>query len=113
MDKVAKKKKEEEEELADEMIEIEYMLANMNTQKPDTGQQQTPTVRECSDTVQCQERRNVERKREASLLFAIGIEADLPAEFYEKLAKSRRAKMLLKTVLDDAETAALIRQLYK
>ncbi len=108
-----KKKTEKQESYEDEMIEIEYMLATMGTEKEKdfvSNERRGTTV---SDSEVYLQRRAAERKRIASLVIAMGIEADLPSEFYEKLAKSRRAKILLRSVVNDKDTASLIRQLYK
>ncbi len=104
---------DDDESYADEMIEIEYMMATMGTEaKPKPKQENRPTTT-CSDGALYEQRRTNDRKRVASLIVALGIEAELPLEFYEKLAKSRRAKILLRSVVNDEETASLIKKLYK
>lgn len=68
---------------SDEMIEIEYMLAAIGNKE-----QKKTRNDECY------------KKKIAALLIAVGIEAELPSAFYERLLHSNRAKVLLRTVTE-------------
>eukprot|EP00794_Sanderia_malayensis_P008758 gene8758-9693_t len=116
----------------DEMIEIEYMLATMgNTTSNNNSNKINQTkaipstslspdndksghrIKTVSESETDEQRRQAERRRVASLVVAMGIEAELPVEFYEKLAKSRRVTVLLRSVVSDQQVCSLIRELYK
>ena len=86
----------EDLESTDEMIELEYLLATVGP----TGNKKK------------EKKQNMKMKL-AALLIALGIEAELPAEFYEKLLCSQRAKVLLRTVTDDPEAKNFISKLNK
>ena len=108
-----------EGEYIDEMIEIEYLLATMDKdQKPTqkSGKEASVTI-DVSQNVQkkqnTEEEKRKERKKMASLLVALGIEAEMPAEFYERLLKSNRAKSLFRTIVDDQDSKTLINEMYR
>ena len=86
---------------ADEMIELEYMLAKIEQDKK-IGKKQPAPVNE-DDPI-----KESGRKKLAAVVIALGIEAELPAEFYEKLLASRRAKMLIRTITDSKEAKDLL-----
>ncbi|XP_065066353.1 uncharacterized protein LOC135692209 [Rhopilema esculentum] len=86
---------------ADEMIELEYMLAKIEQDKK-IGKKKAAPVKE-DDPI-----KESGRKKLAAVVIALGIEAELPAEFYEKLLASRRAKMLIRTITDSKEAKDLL-----
>ena len=108
-----------EGEYTDEMIEIEYLLATMDKdQSPEQKKEKVASVTiDVSQKEQKQqdteEEKRKERKKMASLLVALGIEAEMPAEFYERLLKSNRAKSLFRTIVDDQDSKTLINEMYR
>ena len=108
-----------EGEYIDEMIEIEYLLSTMDKdQKPKQKSKKEASVTiDVSQYVQkkqnTEEEKRKERKKMASLLVALGIEAEMPAEFYERLLKSNNAKSLFRTIVDDQDSKTLINEMYR
>ena len=77
------------------MIELEYLMAT------------TGSVESTKD----EEKKQRENTKLAALLIGLGIEAELPPEFFDKLLRSKRAKVLLRNVTEDAKTKRFISQL--
>jgi len=87
----------EDLEYSEEMIELEYLMATTDVMEGNKKE----------------ERKQIEKTRLAALLIGIGIEADLPPEFFEKLLHSKRTKVLLRNLTEDRKTKRLISQLNK
>jgi len=87
----------EDLEYSEEMIELEYLMATTDVMEGNKKE----------------ERKQMEKTRLAALLIGIGIEADLPPEFFEKLLHSKRTKVLLRNLTEDRKTKRLISQLNK
>ena len=87
----------EDIEYSEEMIELEYLMATTDVMEGNRKE----------------ERKHLEKTRLAALLIGIGIEADLPPEFFEKLLHSKRTKVLLRNLTEDRKTKRLINQLNK
>ena len=82
-------------EYSEEMIELEYLMATFGSM----------------DSTKKEERKQRAKTRLAALLIGIGIEAELPPEFFDKLLHSKRAKVLLRNLIEDIKTKKLINQL--
>ena len=77
------------------MIELEYMMA----------------IAGSMESTKKEEQKQKAKTRLAALLIGIGIEAELPPEFFDKLLQSKRAKVLLRNLTEDSKTKRLINQL--
>ena len=98
------------ESASSEMLEIEYMLANMNTGPTTRKPRRDTTV---SDTKLLEDKREQQRKRMATMVLAMSLEAEFPMEFYEQLIRSKRTKTLLTDLMNDGNSGGLVRKLYK